>query len=311
MPLRVNGHVFQWEDGGRATICECSDFNLYARYLRHEDDLVAAVLDERQAIGFEFLRVWLLYDVLGIGYLHPHDHPDFYAQLDPFTRLLATRGLRPEFTIFTGTSRLMPDRLDQQRHFDFSMNALPRGVALFELVNENDQGDNAIDDRLIYQNTQILSGGSVSSDTWPIERGRMIRDYEVLHLNPADEWQRKSGHECMEMSLVHSVPAFTNEGMRCPDRDRLPHHFHDAAASGVLLSAGAGCFHSVSGKQSTLFTPDERACAQAFVQGAASVPLEFQGGRYTHAASEEGPDDLRIYRKTLPDGRSWTVRVRR
>ena len=68
-------------------------------------------------------------------------------------------------------------------------------------------------------------------------------------------------------------------------------------------SSPARCFHSQSGKRSTLFTPADRPFAEAHIAGARSVNLEMQDGRYEHAGGLETPDLLRVYQKILPDGR--------
>jgi hypothetical protein len=84
----------------------------------------------------------------------------------------------------------------------------------------------------------------------------------------------------------------------------------DAAAGAALLCAGS-CYHSVNGKQSALWDGLELECARAWAEGARSVPLEFQKGRYAHPANLEGPGDLRVYQRVLPDGRAHTVKIRK
>jgi len=111
----------------------------------------------------------------------------------------------------------------------------------------------------------------------------------------------------MEIADHYGIPVSANENTRFPDRDDSPAHAYDAAAGAALLCAGA-CFHSVGGKRSALWTGRELECAQAWVAGARSVPLAFQRGSYQR---HEPGEFLRVYSRTLPDGRAWTVRIRR
>jgi hypothetical protein len=110
--LTVRGQFFA-ADGQPFTAIEASDFNLYARYLAGDD--ISPVLAQRQAAGFNLLRVWLLYDVANIGRLIPAEHADFYARLPAFLRLCASYGLRVELTVFTGAERLLPGHAGRAR----------------------------------------------------------------------------------------------------------------------------------------------------------------------------------------------------
>jgi hypothetical protein len=112
----------------------------------------------------------------------------------------------------------------------------------------------------------------------------------------------------MEWADTWGIPVWTNE---CPRTDNDPdvQHWEDSAAAGVLLCAGAGCFHSPEGKDSTLFGGQTLACAQAFIRGARSVPLEFQAGRYVRVESNP-PGVIRVYQRQLADGRIHEVQVR-
>jgi endo-1,4-beta-mannosidase len=56
-PLAIAGQFFSVA-GEPWTAIESSEFSLYKRFLDGED--IRPVLEERQAIGFNLLRVWLL-----------------------------------------------------------------------------------------------------------------------------------------------------------------------------------------------------------------------------------------------------------
>jgi hypothetical protein len=94
------------------------------------------------------------------------------------------------------------------------------------------------------------------------------------------------------------------------DNDSSINRAYDAAAGAALLAAGSA-YHSVSGKSSVLWQGCELDAAHAWAAGAASVPLEFQAGRYIHRDDLEGPNDLRVYERRLSDGRGYIVRIRK
>jgi hypothetical protein len=225
-------------------------------------------------------------------------------------------GLRAEFVVFMDATRVMPHQADQIDFFGMVVNTL-QPVAdqlLLELVNENDQPINAIDSRAFLQPAGFLAAhGSNGSQAVPV---RPAWSYETFHTNDAPEWPRKVGHNAMEWSTgVAGVagsgrPVLANENTRCPDRFNSLTAAFDAAAGAALLCAGS-CFHSVHGKFSEPFDDAEIACAQAWVTGARSVPLEFQAGAYRHRTDLETPAILRAYDRVLPDGRSFAVTIRK
>src|SRR5262245_50411095 len=86
--------------GARFTAIECSDFNLYNRFLRGED--IRPILQQRANIGFNLLRVWTAYVIAGIGRLVPRERGDFCAGIPEFLDLCSQFGLYVEFTAFTG-----------------------------------------------------------------------------------------------------------------------------------------------------------------------------------------------------------------
>ena len=305
--LVLNGRFFALEDGTRWTAIESSEFRLYERYLKGED--LTPVLTERRDLGFNLLRVWLLNT--SVGHILPWEHPDFYPRLPAFGSLCASFGLYPDFTVFTQTQTLMPELVRQQDHWDRSTQALINTAGLVAAVNEHDQHDNAIHPLLVLHKPEgarfLISRGSNGADSVP---PRPTLDAEEYHTNDLSEWWRKAGHNSMEWADQSGHPCWASENTRCPDKDSNPAHFMDAAAGAALLCAGA-CFHSEGGKQSRLFDATERACALAWVNGARSVPLEYQAGAYHHRTELEGPGIIRVYDRTLSDGRQWIVKIRK
>jgi hypothetical protein len=223
--------------------------------------------------------------------------------------VVAARGLWLELTVFTSCGSLMPNRDDQQRHLDRTADAVRgKGTVLLELVNESDQWDNAPDPNLRRPAGVLISRGSNGADSVP-PRHDDPWDYECYHTNDLSEFQRKVGHNAMEWADQSGKPCISNENTRYPDKDSSAVHAYDAAMGAALLCAGS-CFHGQAGKASQLLTGVELACAQAWVAGAQSVPLEFQDGSYEHLSHLEGTDCIRAYSRRLADGREHVIRIR-
>jgi hypothetical protein len=305
------GGSFRLKTGERFTAIQCSDFNLYGRYLQEGDDVVRAVLAERADVGFNLLRVWTAYTggpkfTAEIGHLVPAEHPDYYDRLPGFLALCASYGLYVELTAFTGD--VIPG------HWEALGAVLPNcSNVLLELVNEHGAYPSNLDPRRFAPLEGVVcSHGSSASQAVPV---RPWWHYETSHWVNVYEWQRKTGHNSMEFcvgadGLVAShVPCLANENTR-PDQDANEIHFYDAAAGAALLCAGS-CFHSPSGKKSALFSDHDRDCAEAWVAGCQSVNLDYQDGRYRHAIELEGDDDLRVYQRVNPDGTRETVVIRK
>lgn len=293
-PLTIAGHTFRLVSGERFTAIQCSDFNLLARFAAGED--IRPILKQRAAVGFNMLRVWTLMHLsqFGIGDLDPCP----YDRLKAFAALAGQHGLYVEFTAYTST-------------FDTAhwgrLGAAVQGCTnvILELVNENDQHANTIDTNAYAPIAGVLcSHGSNGSQAPPVSP---FWQYTTFHTNDASEWQRKVGHNAME---IWNGPTLSNENTRYPDKVSSFAYAYDAAAGAALLCAGS-CFHSVSGKRSTLWEGHELVCAQAWADGAKSVPLEFQDGSYLHREDLEGPSDLRVYERRLGDGRGHVVHIRK
>ncbi len=321
--LTIDGQFFR-VNGGRWTGIESSEFSLPKRYMAGED--IRPVLDERAALDFNMLRLWLLnQSVVGNIHpegIHPAQYPDFYAKVRALADLLATYNMVGEFTAFTQPWLLMPDFDAQHAHWQSLQDAV-RGQTnvTLELVNEYDHPDNrglASDLFSMRPSGIIASSGSATADAAPPSPAW---DYVCYHSNGLNEWFRKVGHNTMEYADIHKAPGSANENTRYTDDDSNPRHAYDAAAGASLLCAAA-CFHSNGGKFSRLFSAGEKSAAQAWVAGAKSVPLEFQAGNYHHrkdlepvSAENPGgdphadPSIIRAYDRQLPDGRAHVVLI--
>lgn len=296
--LVVNGQFFALETGERWTATECSDFNLLNRWQNEGLDAAAPVAEQRAAAGFKLLRVWTLYDLPNIGTFLNID----YARIPAFLAFCSHWQLYVEFTAYTSIER--PDHWPQ---LVAACQGQPNVLA--ELVNEGTKDVNRIDMARYARPVGVLAshGSAMSEEIPPWEPW----DYGTLHYNDADQWQRKTAHNPMEdFADIHHRPAMANENTRYPDRDDSLVHAYDAAAGAALLTAGS-CFHSVSGKNSTLWSGRELDAARAWAEGAASVPLEFQAGQYIRRDDLLTPALLRVYERRLPDGRGHIVRIRK
>ncbi len=281
----------------RFTVIQCSDFNALNRYVSGED--ITPILEQRHDVGFNALRVWTAYDIDRIGRLIPREHPDIYARIPDFMQALADFELYAEITAFTGpygsffsTEQQM---LDHWARLDAALEGCTNLLDL-EVINEGDNSPNAgvPMDRMFRPIGKLSSHGSNSQDSTPIQPFWDVATWR----SAAFEWQRKIGHGADEIS--DNTPVITNETVRCPDNDSDPQHFYDGAAGAALLCAGA-CFHSVHGKTSQLWDGQELVCAQAWVKGARSVPLDCQPGAYRHRDDLEGSGILRAYQRGTED----------
>lgn len=312
--LGIAGKFFTLDDQPH-TLIEASDFSLFKRFL--DGERIEPILSQRQGVGFNLLRVWLLNQsviggrngVFNGSRIHPEDDQDFYRELRAFVGVCAGFGLAVELTVFTQTQTLMPKVEDQRKHWALTQDAVRGcGNVILELVNEMDAHDNATDPSLLEMRPVGMLGcsGSGGADSPP---PGPTWDYLAYHTNDLSEWQRKVGHNAMEWADQHNAPCVSNENTRFPDRDANQNHAYDAARGGALLCAGS-CFHSQSGKFSTLFTGQELVCAGAWASGAKSVPLGFQRGTYRHRQDLESPDVIRVYSRTL-DGAEYIVQIRK
>ncbi len=315
--LRANGKFFELEDGRPWFGIQTSDFSSVKRALEKED--VRPLLDERRSFGFNELRQWLLNESV-VGKVYPggispkqYDPDYFYGTCREHWELCGSYGFAVEVTVFTSCIPMMEDVNDQLLHWQRTKQAAAglKHVRL-ELVNEYNwgQGQNAPDRSLwnMPPSSGIASSGSSTADAPPSEP---VWGYVIYHSNDLDQWQRKVGHNVMEWADHYQKPGASNENTR-PDNDPNAYHFYDAAAGAALLCASA-CFHSQSGKYSTLFDQRDGDYAKQWVAGAKSVPLDFQRGQYFHRDDLENHVDktiLRAYEKRLSDGRSCIVKIR-
>jgi hypothetical protein len=277
--------------GAPFTAIESSDFLLYQRYLNGEN--VRPIIEQRMTIGFNMLRVFGMYNG-SLGHFIPSDYGDnYYTALPGFMRLLAHYHLYVEFTAFADATMAMPVTNEQLTHWNrlvATLDNIPN--VLLEVGNELDQPINRLASlgqlpRPVHVFSSHGSNGSQAQPVLP------HWDYATFHTNDAPEWQRKVGHNAME---IWQGPTLANENTRAPDRFSAEALAFDAAAGGSLLAAGS-CFHSIHGRSSELFDPAEVVLAQQWVNGARSIPLSCQRGAYRRRDDLLGAGVLRAYQR--------------
>lgn len=288
-------------DGSRWTAIGATDFNLLGKLANGED--IGPVLAQRAALGFNQLRVFTAYDigvgsVQPIGRLLPAEHPDLYTRLVPaLAGMAAQYHLYLELVAFTGPYPFFGSTSDFVNHWNGLCGAARSltNVTL-ERVNEYNNGPNLGAPSGLRCDGVLRSNGSAILDDTPFEP---VAEYATFHPGTSADgyWQRKVGHDAMDMSTALGVPVTANETKRFPDQDDNCQRAYDAAASASLLSAGA-TFHSIRGKHSDLWIGQELACAVEWAKGALSIPLECQdAGGYVHRSDLETGNIVRAYQR--------------
>ena len=289
----------------RFTVIQTSNFNGLNRFRSEGPAAMIPILQQRQDLGFNSLRDWTAFDLPLIGRSVPDE--DLYRAIPDYLDLCAQFDLYVEITAFTGPYPFFPTQSSMIDHWERLITVLADCSNLLDLeaVNEGDNGPNlGVPLDHLRRPPFLASHGSNSQDSTPVEPHWDVAGYR----SPTTEWWRKTSHNAMEFAALWNVPVWTNEFPRT-DHEPNPAHWEDAGAAGALLCAGPGCFHAPEGKNATIFGGPTTTCAQAFVRGARSVPLEFQAGVYSRLEPNP-PGVLRVYRRTLSDGRFHEVQVR-
>ena len=312
LALTIEGRYFKL-NGQPHTLIGCSDFNLLARYIKEGEAVVREVLQDRKHYGFNTLRVWTRFGgdevpesnrerfEREIGRLQPSEHPELYDKLRPFALLCAEYGMCVEFTAYCGGSRG-----DHWERLGAGLQGLTNVIV--DGMNETDGYAHDVDVSTFTDIPGIpcTRGQHVHRHVPP----RPWMQYETMHTNESSEWWRKGGHNGMELTegdaeghiVPSGVPMYINENER-PDKDGNLGHHEDAARAAALLVAGS-CFHSISGKNSQVFTEEDRPFAEAFVKGAKSVPIGYQGGIYTAGHLHSGEPACPIEHRD-----AWSLRT--
>jgi hypothetical protein len=283
LPLVVDGKWFRTSDGETWTQIACSDFRLFDRYIRGED--IHPILAERREIGFNMLRVFGMCG--NMFQLRPQEYGErYWSSLVPFIELCGSYGFYVEWTAFVDATVVMPDKNEQLAFWDRLCRELTGLVNLVcEAINEAEQSINYLASLQELRQPAGLISSHGSKGVVDAAREAVcvepLWSYGTLHPGRPEDWPRLQGHNTMEdVADKFGKPGTCNESCR-PDQGRgpIPSDWFDGAANAALLCAGA-TMHSQCGKDSRLFDPTERACAEAWVKGAKAVPLDYQRGAY-------------------------------
>jgi hypothetical protein len=298
--LRIDRAQFVTEDGRPWPLRGCSDFRVFERWMKNRD-LCMRVLDERQSMGFNCLRVFGLNAFNGwpntfdFGPMFVGGLPAYVDGLSSFCSELATRGLRMQFTVFGGGAKVHMNNADAQLTFwkacVTALEANHWNAQLVELVNENLDIDASKFSKP--QSSRLLfSHGSTGGGAYPVEP---VWDYADLHPDRAVDWVRKAVHNPMEDIVEHfRIPGTAGEPIGAGEaaipgrRDNDPACFRQMGAGSLLLHSGA-YFHSDNGIQSEPFSPTQRACAEAFIAGCAAMDMTYRAGQYTRSGLSDLP----------------------
>lgn len=314
--LVPNGQFFMLETGQRWTVIESSDFALYDKWLNGID--IEPVLTQRAALGFNSVRIFGLGRGLAFpGYtidLRPDKHGDrYFTKLRPFFQALARHHLYGSFVAFIGQIEI-PTIGGQLAHWD-RLNAYLRDIPNVLVSAMNEDNVHPLPSLLqLPKPVGVLASHGSNGGTKDGLNGAPpptpYWDWIELHTNDTFERQRKLGHNCQELSDRH--PCLASENTRADDRLTRASEAFDSAAGASLL-AGGSTYHSLAGRSSDLFQGAQLDLATAWVEGAKSVPLSCQAGRYRHDAihvqMEQQEGLLRVYQRG--DDPACLVRIRR
>lgn len=309
-PLETVGRFFR-QNGQRFFLNGASGFNAPGRFIYEGADAIRPMLAQRQALGFNAIRLWSAINVPLIGRLVPREHPDFYDRIVPgCSALCAEYGQYPYWTGLTGPYSVTLGGTDQIIEHDLRMqDALSRvPYALYDRRNEFSKDVNQVDaSRLPALTLPMASQGSGQQDEDPpTPYGRFYARHPA-----SSEWQRKVGKQNIDFAngIGLDEPGIDDETVRCePGGESNRQHAHDAGACGAFFIAGA-FFHSAQAKLAMPWTAPngELDTATGWCEGVQSIVAQgldvVQDGQYVHRTDWESETVIRGYEKRL-GGRS-------
>ena len=256
-----------------------SDFTLFQRVLDGQN--IDALLQERQGLGVNTLRVFCMYDG-GLGRFHPRDYPRYDAQMQEFINRLGVLGLRMEWVVLADCQRVMPDVGEQRAFVEQVVNRCRGWTNCFvSLGNEWPQNGWNPDDftKPTGGGVPLFSFGSNLGDSVPPRLAES--DYREWHgrrdwpkvwqssddmVFVAHGWQ-EDDHGWHQVALwaptVHDEPIGFAEVGQDGRRSDDPDLARTLALSSLAYGAGA-TFHCDAGVRGELMGPRQRLCAQVF-----------------------------------------------
>lgn len=316
-PLIVDGGFFRTADGPH-TVIQTSAFMDLARLIEEGADALRPVFQQAKDLGLNDRRVFsvnkLLREASGKPAFVPS--PAYWSNAHRLCELAAEYGQRITMVVLVDVRALGWTRQQQQAHWiEWGGVALQHPNIRLSLVNEIDQAPNILDLNDFDPIPGVLcsrgSHGGTNGGVPGQPFGCGVRpwwDWEECHSNgqkkAEKEEQRVPAHLCKEMTdgegdtLASHRPAECSEMSRFPDQWGGYANLEDVAfaigQSTALLGAG-GCVHTLEGRTSQLFVA-ALPYVRKFCEGARSVPLRFQKGRYNRP---DDPNFLRVYERIL------------
>lgn len=310
-PLIVDGGFFRTADGPH-TVIQTSAFKDLARLIEEGADALRPVLQQARDLGFNDRRVFSTCKNL----FHLEPSPAYWSNAHRLCELAAEYNQRITMVVLVDVRALGWSRQQQQDHWiEWGGVALQHPNIRLSLVNEVDQSPNLLDLNDFQPIPGVLcshgSHGGTNGGVPGQPFGCGVRpwwDWEECHSNgqkkAEKEEQRVPAHLCKEITdgegdtLASHRPAECSEMSRFPDQWGGYGNLEDVAfaigQSTALLGAG-GCVHTLEGRTSQLFVA-ALPYVRKFCEGARSVPLRFQKGRYNRP---DDPNFLRVYERIL------------
>lgn len=285
----AKGELFYHQDGSIWQWRGSTDFMLFRDYLDGKD--ISAVLLERNITGANLVRVLGMahYIPVNAGQVsfNPASYPSYFDQLHRFIDLVATFGLRVEFTALADAQLLMPGAPEQDAFLFRVLSALPE-TAFLEIANEPFK--NGVDVAARLKNlprTQIL----VASGDYTFEKP-IVANYMTVHESRDAEWPRKSRldewYGQAHVPIVWDEPIGADESDQPGRRSSAVEDFYDLCAGAALHGAGL-TFHSTSGLVSALWGAVQHRAATACFDAMRAVPADAPLLDYTRGGLSNNP----------------------
>jgi hypothetical protein len=291
-PLHVDGTSFVNDQGTKLTYVGFSEFRLLDRFMKGED--VEPIFADRNAVLAEVREIaaktgdgaWIV-PVLRVFsmaasfmQLKPGDYP--YTAITALTEFAHDHGFYVDWECLADTYLYGMSLSAQQQHWQAMGNALrPLPYAMLSLVNEYQHGNQRVDpgafqkiDGVLCSRGSNLSGGDPYLPAWDYSKYHAKRGGRDGELGANDaRWATMGypgdpGYKGTHQATIVEETCGAAESDIGDKRSSNPQLFHGYGWDSAKRGAG-GVFHSTNGVNSELFQPITRACALAYVMGAA------------------------------------------
>lgn len=307
VPLDLVGRFFR-QSGARCFLNGATGFNVPGRFAYEGSDALRGMLAQRQALGFNAIRLWSAYNIALIGRLIPREFSDFYSRIVPgVSSLCAEYGQYPYWTGLTGPYSVtlggMPEIAAHDQAMQDALSRIP--FALYDRRNEYSKDVNQIDmAKMGPLWLPMASQGSGQQDEDPpTPYGRFAARHPA-----GSEQQRKVGKQGWDSQnlLGSNIPWVDDEVLRYePGGENRYAVAEDSGQMGAGFIAGA-FFHSSQAKLGIEWTANgELVSATGWCAGVARVVAQgldiVQDGAYLHRTDLETASIIRAYERRLGD----------